>query len=194
MTALRLIKNEGGLSDRDDDALMLLAAAGQRDAYRVLVERHAQRVFRFCLRLTNDRRLAEELAQDVWLAVWNARETYQPKGQFSIWLLVAARHRCLNSRRSVTRRERVMTTDNDADAAESAKQLDRLIKEEERRRVNDALAELPSTMREAVTLRYGESLAYEQIATVVGANESTVRSRVFHGVKKLHQLLTGGAS
>ena len=45
-------------------------------------------------------------------------------------------------------------------------------------------------MREAVTLRYAESLAYEQIASVVGANESTVRSRVFHGVKKLHQLLT----
>jgi RNA polymerase sigma-70 factor (ECF subfamily) len=194
MMALRVVKPEGALSDRDDDALMLLAAAGRRDAYRVLVERHAQRVFRFCFRITNDRRVAEELAQEVWLAVWNARESYEPGGQFGVWLLVAARNRCLNSKRGQVRRERVMTTDNEADAAESAKQLDRLIQEEERRRVNEALAELPAPMREAVTLRYAESLAYEQIATVVGANESTVRSRVFHGVKKLHQLLTGGRS
>ncbi|MFO0734966.1 MAG: RNA polymerase sigma factor [Labilithrix sp.] len=194
MTALRLVKNGDALDDRDDDALMLLAAAGRRDAFRVLVERHARRVFRFCLRLTNDRRVAEELAQETWLAAWNARETYQPEGQFAIWLLVAARNRCLNAKRGQTRRERVMVTDNEADAAESAKQLDRIIATEERRRVHDALAELPAPMREAVTLRYAESLAYEQIASVVGANESTVRSRVFHGVKKLHQLLTGGAS
>lgn len=194
MTALRLVKNGDALGERDDDALMLLAAAGKRDAYRVLVERHAQRVFRFCFRLTNDRRIAEELAQETWLAVWNARETYKPEGQFGIWLLVAARNRCLNSKRGAARRDRVMTTDNEADAAESAKQLDRIIEEEERRRVNAALAELPAPMREAVTLRYAESLAYEQIAGVVGANESTVRSRVFHGVKKLHELLSGGAS
>lgn len=184
----------GALSDRDDDALMLLSAAGQRDAFRVLVERHAQGVFRFCVRLTNDRRIAEELAQETWCSVWNSRNAYVPGGQFTIWLLVAARNRCLNSKRGDKRRERVLTTDNDADAAESAKQLDRLIKEEERRRVNEALAELPAPMREAVTLRYAESLAYEQIAEVVGANESTVRSRVFHGVKKLHQRLVGDAS
>lgn len=194
VTALRLVENAERLADRDDDALMLLAGAGRRDAFRVLVERHAQRVFRFCFRLTNDRGVAEEVAQETWLSIWNARQTYRPEGQFGVWLLVSARHRCLNVKRGRVRRDRVLVPDAEADAAESAKQLDRLVAAEERRRVNDALGELPAPMREALTLRYAESLAYEQIATVVGANESTVRSRVFHGVKKLHRLLTGGPS
>ncbi|HVH46065.1 MAG TPA: RNA polymerase sigma factor [Labilithrix sp.] len=183
------------LAERDDDALMLLASGGQRDAFRVLVERHGSRVVRFCTRMTSDRRIAEELAQETWLSVWGARDTYKPNGQFVVWLLVAARNRCLNARRGDARRSRVFVAEpeggfDDAPADDPA-QLDRLIAAEERRRVARALAELPAPMREAVTLRYADALAYEQIAEVTGANASTVRSRVFHGVKKLHELLAG---
>lgn len=187
-----------GLGDRDDDALMLLASSDRRDAFRLLVERHGSRVFRFCVRMTNDRRVAEELAQETWLAVWNARTTYKPSGQFVIWLLVAARHRCLNARRNDARRSRVLTSEPgdglDGVAADDPAQLDRLIAAEERRRVQSALDELPQPMREAVTLRYAEALAYEQIAEVTGANASTVRSRVLYGVRKLHELLAGSPS
>lgn len=184
----------GPLGERDDDSLMLLASAGQRDAFRVLVERHASRVVRFCSRLVGDARVGEELAQETWLAVWAARTTYKANGQFVVWLLVAARNRCLNSRRNLARRSRVLvgeTSDFTEAAADDPAALDRLIADEERRRVELALSELPEAMREAVVLRYAETLAYEQIAEVTGANASTVRSRVFHGVKKLHSLLTG---
>ncbi len=190
------LRREGTpLVDRDDDALMLLASAGNRDAFRGLVERHAKRLVRFCLRMTGDQRTAEELAQETWLSVWANRETYKPSGQFVVWLLVAARNRCLNARRGQGRRARVLV-DGDIDpvletAADDPAQLDRLIAAEERRRVHDALAELPPPMREALVLRYSEALAYEQIAEVTGANTSTVRSRVFHGLKKLQELVTG---
>lgn len=181
------------VGDRDDDALMLLASSDRRDAFRVLVERHGQRVFRFCVRMTNDRRVAEELAQETWIAVWNARTTYKPNDQFVVWLLVAARNRCLNARRNDSRRSRVLAPEPSdgiaAVAVDGPSELDRLIAAEERRRVNAALGELPPAMREAVTLRYGEALAYEQIAEVTGTNASTVRSRVLYGVRKLHELL-----
>lgn len=182
------------LLERDDDSLMLLASAGQREAFRVLVERHARRVVRFCSRMTGDARLAEEIAQETWLSVWSSRSSYEPNGQFVVWLLVAARNRCLNSRRDVARRARVLvpeTTDLAETAGDDPAALDRLIAAEERRRVQRALDELPAAMREAVMLRFGETLAYEQIAEVTGTNASTVRSRVFYGVKKLHELLTG---
>jgi RNA polymerase sigma-70 factor (ECF subfamily) len=112
-----------------------------------------------------------------------------------VWLLVSARHRCLNARRGDARRSRVLAGEPveglEEQRGDDPAQLDRLIAAEERRRVNLALEELPVAMREAVTLRYAEALAYEQIAEVTGANASTVRSRVFHGVKKLHELLRG---
>ena len=186
------------LADRDDDALMLLASSDRRDAFRVLVERHASRVVRYCMRMTGDRRVAEELAQETWLAVWAARASYQANGQFIVWLLVAVRNRCLNARRGDARRSRVLVAESgeaiDDKAADDPVQLDRLIEAEERRRVLAALDELPPPMREALTLRYADELAYEQIAEVTGANASTVRSRVFHGVKKLHELLAGSSS
>lgn len=203
MTPLRLVQPADTgpalvLTERDDDALMTLAAAGRRDAFRVLVERHGARVLRFCLRMHPDRRVAEELAQETWLAAWTARETYRPSGQFTVWLFVSARNRCFNAKRGDVRRARVLVAE-DGDVIDNAKsdapeQLDRLIAAEDRRRVKRALEELPTAMREAVTLRYAVALAYEEIAEVTGANASTVRSRVFHGVKKLHELLTGEKS
>lgn len=172
---------------------MVLASSGRRDAFRVLVERHAPRVLRYCMRMTNDRRVAEEIAQETWLAVWSARSGYQPNGQFIVWLLVATKHRCLNVRRGDARRSRVLVAEPeeglDRTPADDPGALDRIIQDEERRRVGQALAELPVPMREALTLRYAEALAYEQIAQVTGANTSTVRSRVFHGVKRLAELL-----
>jgi RNA polymerase sigma-70 factor, ECF subfamily len=56
--------------------------------------------------------------------------------------------------------------------------------------VHRALGELPEPMREALLLRFSESLAYEDIAAIVGASTSTVRSRVFHGLKRLQGHLT----
>jgi RNA polymerase sigma-70 factor, ECF subfamily len=191
------LRREGPLlADRDDDALMMLASSGRRDAFRILVERHARRVVRYCARMTGDARTAEELAQDTWLAVWANRETYKPSGQFVVWVLVAARNRCLNKRRNEGRRARVLVDGATEPAlemaAEDPAQLDALIANEESRRIRLALAELPAPMREALVLRYSEALAYEQIAEVTGANTSTVRSRVFHGLKKLHDLVKGG--
>lgn len=146
--------------------------------------------------MTGDRAVAEELAQETWIAAWNTRVSYEPRGQFATWLFVAARNRGLNAKRGDARRARVMAHDPDdvavaKTASDDPSQLDRLIVAEEHARVDQALTELPPAMREAVTLRYAEVLAYEEIGAITGATPSTVRSRVFHGVKKLHAILTG---
>lgn len=99
-----------GLPDRSDDELMRLAAAGRRDAFSVLAERHGSRVFGLCLRLTGwEAPLAEELAQEVWVTVWTSRGRYEPAGEFSAWLLRSTRNRCMNARRDHGRRARVLT-------------------------------------------------------------------------------------
>jgi RNA polymerase sigma-70 factor (ECF subfamily) len=179
------------LAERSDDELMTLACSGLRSAFAVLVERHAERLVGLCARFTNDSQLGRELAQDTWVMVWQSRETYRAEGNFTGWLITVARNRCRNQLR---RRKSESAGDHELAPAEDVKtaaQLDGLLIEERRRRVRRALAELPVALREALLLRYGEELSYDEMMPIVGAGESTLRSRVHHGLKKLKQKLEG---
>jgi RNA polymerase sigma-70 factor, ECF subfamily len=180
---------QDALLERNDDELMLCACAGLRSAFAVLVERHAVRVVNLCARFVNDAQLGRELAQDTWVLVWQGREKYRGDGGFVAWLVTVARNHCRNElrrRKAVAAHARAPVVD---DAAVSPGQLDSLLVEERRRRVRAALAELPLSLREALLLRYGEDLRYDEIASVVGTGESTLRSRVHHGLKALKEKL-----
>jgi RNA polymerase sigma-70 factor, ECF subfamily len=180
---------EDALTERSDDELMQLAQAGLRDAFAVLVERHAQRIVQLCSRFANDPQLGRELAQDTWVMVWQGRDKYRAEGGFVPWLITVARNRCRNQLR---RRKLAVAHDLEApppDSPRSAGQLDELLREERRRRVRLALAELSFPMREALLLRYAEELRYDEMTNVVGSGESTLRSRVHHALKILKDKL-----
>jgi len=177
------------LSERDDDELMTLAQAGLKSAFAVLVERHAQRVVNLCSRFVNDGHLGQELAQDTWVMVWQGGERYRAAGGFVPWLITVARNHCRNQ----LRRQKLATT-HDREALpvvqpSSAEQLDSLLVQERQRKVRQALAELSPPMREVLLLRYAEELRYDEMTAVVGTGESTLRSRVHHGLKILKQKL-----
>ena len=182
----RLVRSEetprDALSERSDDELMVLARAGVKTAFEVLVERHALRVVRLCSRFVNDPELGRELAQDCWAEVWRTRDTYRTDGGFPLWLVTIARNRCRNAlrRRKVREREPVRS-----EVTPLPGQLDALLIEERRKRVREALSELSATLREALLLRYAEGLRYDEMTTVLDAGESTLRSRVHHGLRAL---------
>jgi RNA polymerase sigma factor (sigma-70 family) len=180
------------LAARSDDELMELSRAGLRAAFAALVERYAVRVIQLCSRFVNDAQLGRELAQDTWVLVWQGRDKYGGGG-FLPWLITIARNHCRNELR-----RRKVTSSRDAapvpdEVPQSARQLDALLVEERRRRVRAALAELSTPLREALLLRYAEDLRYDEIAAVVGAGESTLRSRVHHGLKALKEKLEKGS-
>jgi RNA polymerase sigma-70 factor (ECF subfamily) len=173
---------------------MQLAQAGLREAFAVLVERHAARVLALCSRFAGDAQAGRELAQDAWVLVWQGREKYRAEGTFVSWLITVARNHCRNhGRRGSKGRETSELEALPADITSSSEQLDRLLVEERRRRVRSALQDLPVAMREALLLRYGEGLRYDQMTTIVGAGESTLRSRVHHGLRILKQKLEKGS-
>lgn len=176
------------LSERSDDELMALSRAGLKSAFAELVQRHAPRVVGLCARFVNDTQLGRELAQDTWVLVWQGRDKYRGDG-FLLWLVTVARNHCRNELRRrktvVAHRKRALVEETDAGAA----QLDGLLVEERQRRVRQALAQLSTPLREALLLRYAEGLRYDEITRVVGAGESTLRSRVHHGLKALKEKL-----
>ncbi|MFZ5890862.1 MAG: RNA polymerase sigma factor [Myxococcota bacterium] len=175
------------LAHRSDDELMELARAGLREAFSVLVERHAARVVNLCSRFVNDAQLGRELAQDSWVLVWQSRDKYRGDGGFVAWLVTVARNHCRNELRR--RKTAAAHEAHLVDAPQTPRQLDNLLVEERRRRVRRALAQLASPLREALLLRYGEELRYDEIASVLGTHESTLRSRVHHGLRALKRKL-----
>ena len=181
-----------GLAERDDDALMRLASAGTRPAFAALVARHAGRLNGFCIKMTSDRRTGEDVAQETWLQLWASRKRYKPEGKFDSFLYTIARNRCRNALRSARRRGRVQSDvelDTESFSSDEPSHLDAILDNERRDRVHRAMATLSPKFREALLLRYSQDLDYAQIATIVGRSESTVRSRVHHGIKKLRTSL-----
>lgn len=181
------------LASRADDELMRLAQTGLRSAFAVLVERHAERVVNLCRRFVRDVHRGEELAQDTWVSVWKNRDRYRSDSDFVPWLLTIALNRCRNDVRrpkfvfatAVEHQGLAATSGGD----ESPAQLDRLLVEERQRRVRAALDDLGSPMREALLLRFGEELRYDEMSPILGVGQSTLRSRVHHALKLLKRKL-----
>jgi RNA polymerase sigma-70 factor, ECF subfamily len=176
---------------RTDDELLALAQAGVRAAFSELVERHAARVVHACSRFVNDPDVGAELAQETWVAVWQRREEYRCDGGFLLWLITIARNQCRNHLRAHGVAQKHARLATNLDEMLSPDQIDILLVEERRRHVRDAVAKLPEAMREALLLRFAEDLRYDEMVHVLGVrtSESTLRSRVHHGLRLLRNLL-----
>lgn len=190
---VRLPQRGEPLEGRADDELMVLSARGLREAFETLVRRHARRVIGFCAKHLGDLARGEEMAQDVWLSVWNHRAEYHPEGKFVVWLFTLARNRLRNAGRDAKAQKRATPARADADEAVdlSPNALDRMLVEERRARVERSLAHVSDDLREAMNLRFAADLSYAEVARIQSVGESTARARVFQGLKELRRRLRG---
>jgi RNA polymerase sigma-70 factor, ECF subfamily len=178
------------LIDRSDEDLMVASAAGHRDAFEVLVARYLPRLTSYCAKLTRDARAAEDLAQDTLLALWQSLGRCRPEHGFRVLAFTIALNRCRNHARSWRRRLRwlgIAEQPQDIDAAvpRDPVHLDQLLELERQRHVRAALARLTHRARAVLLLRFEQELSYAEIARIVGKREATVRSQVFHALRKL---------
>jgi RNA polymerase sigma-70 factor (ECF subfamily) len=181
-------------TDRSDEDLMLLVRAGSREAMATLASRYLRPLTSFCSKVTGDAGAGEDIVQEVFLRIWKHRAEWQPRGTVAALLYTSARNLCLNRTRDVRRRGRWLVPIAGAaveQASVASGDMDPILARERRQDAQRALGELPDAMREAVLLRFDAELPYDTIASVLGANESTVRSRVHHGLLKLRALVSG---
>ncbi|WP_164017508.1 RNA polymerase sigma factor [Pyxidicoccus trucidator] len=189
-----------GLEVRTDEELMLLSGAGSAEAFEQLVRRHHPRLARFCGKSVGSAAEGDELAQETLVRVWETRRDYQPRAPFVVFMLTVARNLCRNRARDSGRRGRWQAEAHDVARREAvsspaaASAVDQLLEREQQRRVREAMLELPDKFREVLLLRFDQELDYAEISRIVGRNEATVRSRVFHGLKKLRARVPGGVS
>ena len=174
---------------------MLAYAGGDAAAFATLYERHKGPLFRFVLRSVKSRGEAEELFQDVWTKVIEARARYAPKAKFTTWLYTIAHNRLVDHWR--TRGLAVVSVDDeDAAVAEPvaspSAEPHRIAEAGELlERFSAALAALPPAQREAFLLHHEGELTAAEIAAATGTNEEAAKSRLRYAMKKLRETLDG---
>ena len=170
-----------------DETLMLRTADGDRACLELLVRRHATPLLSFLLRQCGDRHRAEELFQEVFLAVWIKRRLYQHPRPFKPWLYAVALNKCRAAFRGRPTSTAPLTTDGPASA--DASPAEAVMAAETADLVGRAVARLPDQQRAVVTLRVWEGLSYGRIAEIVECSEATVRSHMHHGLAALRKHL-----
>jgi RNA polymerase sigma-70 factor (ECF subfamily) len=166
-----------------------------------IIEQYQYRLFRYLLLLTGNKETAEDLFQETWLRVLERGRQYAGKWEFGTWLFAIARHLVIDLQRRRQPRyvDLLEGRDEEGQALEQATNgqpsaLELIERREESERMTASLACLPAPYREVLVLRFQEDMALEEIAEVIGAPLSTVKSRLHRGLEAMRQFIAGGQS
>ncbi len=176
------------LAQLPDEALVARMALGDEPALAELYDRFGGVAYRLAVRVLRDRVLAEDAVQDAFLGAWRTAAAFDStRGTVSTWLMTLVHRRAVD----LVRREDRRRTDvlDDAPIASHETTDEEAAVREERRRVQSALAQLPSDQREALELAYYGGLTQSELAERLGVPLGTVKSRMFAGLGKLRDLL-----
>jgi RNA polymerase sigma-70 factor, ECF subfamily len=167
---------------------------GDLDALAELVARYQHRLYRYLLRMVHQPAEAEDLFQQTWLRVASQIRRYDPRRNFDAWLFTLVRNLAIDHLRRVRpdsldsrEAEEYSTPAALRDSAPPA--LDALIARERAQFLAAALMGLPVMYREVLSLRFEEEMKLEEIAQVLDAPLSTVKSRLRRGLEGLRQNL-----
>ena len=188
-----------------DLELMLRVRQGDAESFDVLLDRHRKPLVAFFVRMLRDPALAEDLAQEAFLRVYQARRRYRPEAKFTTWLYRIATNLALNALRD--RKGVRAVSGGDGDSSEGPALMDQLsdsrptaeqemMLSERERTIRQAVESLPDNQRAAVILHKYQGVDYRQIGNVLGVSESAVKSLLFRAYEnlrvRLDPLLRGG--
>jgi RNA polymerase sigma-70 factor, ECF subfamily len=174
--------------EETDEQLMQAYAQGQTAAFSALFGRYRQPVFGFFRRRVMDAALAEELAQETFLAVVRASKRYEAAALFRTWLYAIAFKILRAHRRKAAFRATFLGRADEAREPAAAGNLDVDVM------MRQAVGKLDAVDREVLLLREFEQLSYAEIAVVLELPLNTVRSRLFRARVALHGVLVGGVA
>ena len=173
----------------DDVQLMLAFQQGDESCFDKLFQRHKRAVINFALRFTGRAEVAEELAQEIFVKCFMARDTYRPTARFSTWLYRIARNHCLNEVRRQDYRHR---TEPLAEVTgESATPEQEAGARALRRRLAASVAALPESQRTALILCRFHGMSYDEIAATMETSVSAVKSLLNRARGSLLKRLAG---
>lgn len=174
---------------RDPDTVLIYAiAGGNHQALDELYQKYGRGILGYLCNYVNDPVLAEEVLQDVMLAVWKSAATFRGEAKVLTWLLTIARNRAINAQRR--QKPTIVAYDEELGIrANDTSPLEIIERESRDSAVREAIKALPPMHREILVLVFYYQLSGNEIADVLGISVGTVKSRLHRAKEALRRVL-----
>lgn len=180
-----------------DEELIIRIKKGEKQAFKLLVERYHVRVINTCLGMLHIREDAEDVAQEVFMEVFRSLPKFRKESKFSTWLYRIAINKSLNFLRKSKIRKRIQTLDTSSStkspvarlAAQATNPAEALENVEKSKILHNTLDSLPENQKVAFTLHNYEGLPYKEIAEIMKMSLSAVESLMYRAKMNLQKKL-----
>jgi RNA polymerase sigma-70 factor (ECF subfamily) len=161
-----------------------------------LIEEYQHRLYRYLLSVTGNRATAEDLFQETWLHVLERGHQYRAQWKFEVWLFSIARHLVIDlfRRKKSDSLDALMNPEDGPGFEPSAaipSPFEQVATVEQGARMARILDRVPAAYREVLLLRFQEDLGLEEMASIMKAPLSTVKSKLYRGLELLRKLIEG---
>ena len=160
--------------------------AGDMAAFDELMIRYERQIYRICYRFVGNRDDAMDLAQEVFIKVFEHLPTFRRESTLKTWLYRIAMNHCINHVKKHSQ-EFVEVTEYTSTVAPSAHA--QMEHQEQRDHFRRMVKYLPPKQKAILELRINEQLSYEEIACISGRSVSTIKASVFFALEKLRKLV-----
>jgi RNA polymerase sigma-70 factor, ECF subfamily len=174
-----------GNSDADAE-LVERYLSGDMSAFDELMIRYERQIYRVCYRFVENRDDAMDLAQEVFIKVFEHLGTFRRESSLKTWLYRIAMNHCINH---VKKHSQEFVEVNEYTGSTRASVQSQLEEREEREHLRRLVKQLPPKQKAILELRINEQLSYEEIAKISGRSVSTIKASVFFALEKLRKLV-----
>jgi RNA polymerase sigma-70 factor (ECF subfamily) len=181
-----------------DAAVVAQVLAGEKEAFRLLVDRHTRSIYSVAYRMTGNQQDAEEIVQETFLRAYRSLQRFELRSSFSTWLYRIAVNRSLDFLKAKKMTDTYQITENPgSDEDEREIQVaatnpgpDRLLlSTEARQKISQAIGLLSPAERVAFTMRHMEGKSIEEISKTLKVKASAAKNTIFRAVQKIRQQL-----
>ncbi|MFM2037893.1 MAG: hypothetical protein RL432_832 [Bacteroidota bacterium] len=186
---MKIVKN--GFSDYSDEELMLAIQQGEKLAFNELYARYSDKLYGYLLKMLwyNEVR-AQDLLQDLFAKIITQPHLFDTERNFKTWIYTIASNLCKNEFKRNEVRKGTVNGVEQFHSLSTDENLEKKIQENQfRDALNQELTLLDDKHREVFVLKHIDGLSIKEISEITGANEGTVKSRLFYAIKKLANAL-----
>lgn len=179
--------------DRSDENLMQDYVSGDIQAFEILYKRYKGQLYRYFLRQTSSKEVAQELFQDIWIKIINARNNYQPTAKFSTFIYRVAHNHLVDyfrkSNNDVLQKADTSTPLNAFQDTHCSNPEELNQKQQNSVMIIEQIEKLPEDQREAIVLKLGNDLSTQEIATITGVSKEAAKSRIRYAMSNIKKIL-----
>jgi len=196
---LNAVATSGKSAETGDADIMLRLKAGELDCFEYLMNKYRRPIVHFMFRMVHNQAVAEEMAQEVFLRVYRARETYRAEARFTTWLYRIATNLAVNYARDTKNERTAPTIHLDEPDPETGSMHDvadvtpnveaDLLRDERMKAIKAHVMALPERQRMAVLMHKYQEMDYKQIGAVLKLSESATKSLLFRAYQTLRERL-----